>query len=93
MNARTTVSAKGQVVIPKDVRNRFRFAPGDRLDIVERPDGVLLRKSLARSSESFDAIAARMRSRVHYAGAAISIEEMDAALGDMWHSGGPRWDA
>ncbi|MBX9881724.1 MAG: AbrB/MazE/SpoVT family DNA-binding domain-containing protein [Sphingomonas sp.] len=92
MNARTTLSAKGQVVIPKDVRERLNLAVGDRLEIVERPDGVLLRKQARKSGESFEAIAARIRGRVAYQGPAVSIEEMDEALAEMWVRGGPRWD-
>jgi AbrB family looped-hinge helix DNA binding protein len=43
MNAQTKISSKGQVVIPKDVRERLHWAEGMSLDIVERPDGVLLK--------------------------------------------------
>jgi AbrB family looped-hinge helix DNA binding protein len=92
MNARTTLSAKGQVVIPKDVRDRLHLAVGDKLDIVERPDGVLLRKRVATSSESVEEITKRIRARINYQGPPVSIEEMDRAITDMWASGGPRWD-
>lgn len=92
MNGRTTLSAKGQVVIPKDVRHRLMLMPGDRLDVVERPDGVLLRKSTRKNSESFEEITARIRARVKYDGAVVSIEEMDQSVADMWATGGPRWD-
>jgi AbrB family looped-hinge helix DNA binding protein len=92
MNARTTLSAKGQVVIPKDVRDRLSLAPGDKLEVVERPDGILLRKQPAKSGESFDAITQRVRARLNYRGPALSAEEMDQAIAEMWAGGGPRWD-
>lgn len=92
MNAHTTMSEKGQVVIPKDVRDRLRIGAGDRLEVVERADGVLLRKPARRSDESFDAITARIRSRIGYAGPPVTLEEMDTALSTMWAEGGPRWD-
>lgn len=77
MNARTTLSAKGQVVIPKDVRDRLKLAPGDKLDVVERPDGVLLRKQPAKTGEDFDTITKRIRALVNYTGPVVSIEEMN----------------
>ncbi len=40
---RTRVSSKGQVIIPKEVRDRKRWRPGTELDVVETEDGVLLR--------------------------------------------------
>ncbi len=92
MNAYTTVSGKGQVVIPKDVRERLHLVPGDRLAIVERPDGVLLRRPAAKGTESFDDITARIRARVKYSGPPASIEGMTKAIDDMWADGGPRWD-
>ncbi len=92
MNAQTTVSAKGQVVIPKDVRDRLRLATGDRLEVIERPDGILLRKPHQGVSEPFDVIAARIRERVRYHGPALAIDDMDRAIDAMWASTGPVWD-
>ena len=90
MGAITTVSAKGQVVIPKDVRERLRLEAGDRLDVIERPDGVLLRRATSKRDESFDEITARIRGRVKYTGPPVSIDDMKEAIGDMWARGGPR---
>ncbi|WP_419808088.1 AbrB/MazE/SpoVT family DNA-binding domain-containing protein [Sphingomonas sp.] len=92
MNAYTTLSGKGQVVIPKDVRDRLRLAPGDRLDVVERPDGVLLRRTVAPDGDGFDEITARIRNRVKYRGPVVSVEEMNGAISKLWTSSGPRWD-
>ena len=39
----TTLSSKGQVVLPKSVRDTKRWRPGLRLVAVETPDGVLLK--------------------------------------------------
>ena len=92
MNAVTTMSGKGQVVIPKEVRDRLRIGTGDRLEVVERPDGVLLRKPFQRSGETFEAVTARIRQRLNFQGPPVSVEEMSGAISDMWASGGPRWD-
>jgi AbrB family looped-hinge helix DNA binding protein len=35
------VSSKFQVVIPKEIRERFGFKPGDRLSWYETPNGAL----------------------------------------------------
>ena len=43
MNAQTKLSAKGQVVIPKDVRERLRWDAGTRLEVVERQGSVSLK--------------------------------------------------
>ena len=42
MNAQTKLSAKGQVVIPKDVRDRLHWAEGTQLKVVETGGGVML---------------------------------------------------
>lgn len=39
----TTVSTKGQVILPKAIRQRRQWAAGARLTVEETPDGVLLR--------------------------------------------------
>lgn len=92
MNAHTTMSEKGQVVIPKDVRRRFHFGAGDQLDVIERPDGVLLRKRSSTSSESFEAVTSRIRSRIDGKVPSLSIDDMSSHIATMWADGGPRWD-
>ena len=88
MTASTKISSKGQVVIPKDVRDRYRFVAGEALDVINRPDGVLLRKRAPKNAASFDEITARIRSRVAYDGPAVSIEEMNETIAGMWARGG-----
>jgi AbrB family looped-hinge helix DNA binding protein len=41
----TTLSTKGQIVIPAEFRARKALKPGDRLDIEETDQGLLLRKA------------------------------------------------
>lgn len=37
-----TVSSKGQVVLPADIRRRLGLMAGTRMEIIEEPDGVRL---------------------------------------------------
>ena len=40
----TKVSDKGQVVIPKEIRDKFNFSEGSKLIVVAAGDTVILRK-------------------------------------------------
>jgi len=42
---------KGQVVIPKQIRDHLDLKPGDRLLVREQADGVHIRKALADPDE------------------------------------------
>lgn len=92
MNAKTTLSAKGQIVIPKDVRDALGLVPGQTLEVVQTGGGILLRPTSAKSGRSFEEITRRIRERIRYTGPVVSVEEMDQAIADMWAAGGPRWD-
>lgn len=81
MNAQTKLSAKGQVVIPKDVRDRLGLTEGTLFDVIERGGEVVLRRHGAQKSgltaaEAFKEIQKFYR----YDGPPVSIEEMDAAV-------------
>jgi AbrB family looped-hinge helix DNA binding protein len=78
MTAQTKVSAKGQIVIPKDLRDRLDWAPGTELEIEESLDGLILRpKRPVRKRLSMEEFAAR---RPKHSGPPASIEDMDAAV-------------
>jgi AbrB family looped-hinge helix DNA binding protein len=40
--ATTTVSSKGQVVIPRALREKYRLTSGTRLQVAESDDGLVL---------------------------------------------------
>ena len=86
------MSAKGQVVIPKDVRDALGLKPGQALDVTRTADGVLLRPVARKSGRSFEEITAGIRARIRYDGPPVSIEDMDRGVAEMWVSGRPRWD-
>ena len=51
----TTMTVKGQVTIPKKVREALRLAPGDRVDFdVNREGQVVVQKASARSAPRRD---------------------------------------
>lgn len=72
----TTVSTKGQVILPKAVRQRRDWKAGTRLIVEETEDGILLRQAPAflptRPEEVFASLP--------HEGDPKSIEEMDAAV-------------
>jgi AbrB family looped-hinge helix DNA binding protein len=43
MNAYTTMSAKGQVVIPAEMRERMKLLPGMRLEVTEKGGEIKLK--------------------------------------------------
>src|SRR5271154_1244571 len=44
-SVKTRLSSKGQVVLPKAIRDKRGWGPGAELIVEERPEGVLLRRA------------------------------------------------
>jgi AbrB family looped-hinge helix DNA binding protein len=42
--ATATMTSKGQLTIPKDIRDRLGLKPGDKVELVPSGDGAFLRK-------------------------------------------------
>lgn len=74
----TVVSTKGQVILPKAIRDQRHWAPGTRLIVEVTPDGVLLSAAPAFAETSIEAVFGSMR----HDGQALSLEEMDAAIAE-----------
>ncbi|HEY5971107.1 MAG TPA: AbrB/MazE/SpoVT family DNA-binding domain-containing protein [Pseudoxanthomonas sp.] len=71
-----TVSTKGQVILPKPVRDARRWQAGTRLLVEETADGVLLRPApVATETRPKDVFG-----RLKYAGKAKTVEEMGMAV-------------
>ena len=72
----TTVSAKGQVVLPKIIRQSRRWDAGTRLDVEETDEGVLLKPLSAfaatRPADVFGCLART--------GAPRTLTEMEAGI-------------
>jgi AbrB family looped-hinge helix DNA binding protein len=84
MNMRAKVSSKGQLVLPKAVRDEFGLVAGSEVDIESRGDRIVLRprsgKSRTRRVYSVDEVAGMLK----YHGPPVSIRDMDRAVDDMF---------
>lgn len=78
MNAQTKMSAKGQVVIPKAVRDRLRWTDGAALEVVEIGAGVLLRP--AGTKRERITIEEFRRRHPPQPGPTLTLAEMDEAV-------------
>lgn len=76
MTAQTRLSAKGQVVIPKDVRDRLGLTEGMVFDVIERGDEVVLKVPNRRKTVSLEEAEARIRKIYQHKGPPIPIERL-----------------
>jgi AbrB family looped-hinge helix DNA binding protein len=72
----TIISTKGQVILPKAIRERRRWTQGTRLSVEETPEGVLLRATTLFPETAIDAVFGSLS----HDGPALSLEDMDAAV-------------
>jgi AbrB family looped-hinge helix DNA binding protein len=72
----TTVSTKGQVILPKAIRERRQWVAGTHLIVEETPDGVLLKPAPLFKPTRHEDVAGMLA----YTGPPKTIEEMDAGI-------------
>jgi AbrB family looped-hinge helix DNA binding protein len=72
----TTVSTKGQVILPKAIRQRKHWEPGTRLVVEDTPEGVLLKAAPVFTPTRLEDVAGMLA----YRGRPRTIEEMDSAI-------------
>lgn len=73
---RTIVSNKGQVIIPKAVRETHHWEPGQELEVLEIGNGVLLRPVSNFAPTSLEDVAGSLTIQ----GNARSLDDMNAAI-------------
>lgn len=71
---RATLTSKGQVTVPKEIRDLLRLGTGDRVDFVVKEDGtVVLRPATVHVRE--------LRGFLHRKGMKpLSVEQMNAVI-------------
>ena len=72
----TVVSTKGQVILPKAVRQQRGWGAGTRLVVEDTPEGVLLRQALVFPATKPKDVFASLPHR----GAPKSLAEMEAGI-------------
>lgn len=69
----TTLTSKGQLTLPKDVRDRLKLHSGDKLEVYPQDDGtILLQPATVDVGELYGLLPKPSKP--------VSLEEMDAAI-------------
>ncbi len=72
----TRVSTKGQVILPKSIRQERRWDPGTRLIVEDTPDGVLLKEAPVFDPTRSDNVYGCLPST----GGPKTLDEMEASI-------------
>lgn len=76
----TLLSSKGQIIIPKALRDARHWHAGTRLQVQETSDGLLLKAVVSDVKLPLAEGLAAIRKRIAYKGAAVSVDDMHAAV-------------
>lgn len=84
MNVRARISSKGQLVLPKAVRDAYGLTAGSEVDIETTGGTIVLRprsgKSKTRRVYTVDEVAGMLK----YDGPPVSVRDMDRAVDEMF---------
>jgi AbrB family looped-hinge helix DNA binding protein len=72
----TRLSSKGQLILPKWLRDRYNWHEGDEFVVIDTGHGVLLEPNQPFPPMTLDEVVAI----IDYQGPAYSVEEMDEAV-------------
>ena len=72
----TIISTKGQVILPKTIRDQRHWAAGTRLTVEDTPEGVLLTATPLFAKTVVSAVYGSLK----HGGPALSLEDMDKAV-------------
>ncbi len=70
-----TITSKGQVTIPKPIRDALHLSPGDRIEFLTEPDGSIKVVPITTS-------VTELKGMVPPPPKPLSLEEMDQAVAD-----------
>ena len=69
----TVITSKGQVTIPKSVRDKLKLHSGDRLDFIVESDGTVRLVPVTASIKELKGLAPKPKRK-------LSLEDMDNAI-------------
>lgn len=72
----TKLSSKGQVIIPKILRNRYNWNTGQLLNVIDTGNGILLKPSRPFKNTKLEQVAGILK----YPGKPVSIGQMEEAI-------------
>jgi AbrB family looped-hinge helix DNA binding protein len=76
----STLTSKGQITIPREVRERLHLKTGSRVDFILEPSGQVVLKPLDNNFRSIRGIVRSRRKRP------VSIKEMNEAIAQGYSS-------
>lgn len=72
---RTRLSTKGQIILPKTIRDARSWGPGTEFTVEESADGILLRPARRLQSSAVDEVAGCLRSKKKKAKTEVQVKE------------------
>jgi len=76
----TRLSTKGQIILPKDIRDARAWTPGTEFTVEEAGDGVLLRPAARFPDTGLNDVAGCLRTKTTRPPKAKTLAQMDAAI-------------
>ena len=81
----TTLSSKGQIIVPKQVRVAHNWQAGLAFSVIDMEDGIFLKPKRPFPTTTVEEVAGFLA----YDGAAKTVEEMETAvqqgIAEAWH--------
>jgi len=72
----TKLSSKGQIIIPKSLRMRYKWDAGQELAVIDTGDGLLLKASYPFDTTELKNVEACLK----YSGREVSLDDMKKAI-------------
>jgi AbrB family looped-hinge helix DNA binding protein len=76
----TTISSKGQVVIPKALRQSSKWPAGTRLEVLQTTEGLLLKPIKSAIKGNLSSGLKALQAKIGYCGKPLSTDQMDAVI-------------